>query len=70
MTEQQEHLFQIVEQQKQVINEINILNGQLNTKKETLYKLQGVIEYLEGIGVSLPDLDKLLDEETEENIED
>ena len=55
MTEQQEHLFQIVEQQKQVINDINILNGELNTKKEVLYKLQGVIEYLEGIGVSLPE---------------
>jgi len=60
MTEQQEHLFQIVEQQKQIINEINMLNGQLNSKKEHLYKLQGVIEYLEGIGVSLPE---------EENIE-
>jgi hypothetical protein len=66
MTEQQNHLFQIVEQQKQIINEINILNGQLNSKKEHLYKLQGAIEYLEGIGVSLPESDT----EIEENIED
>ena len=54
MTEQQTHLSQAIEQQKEVINEINNLNTQLNVKKELLYKLQGVIEYLEQVGVTLP----------------
>jgi hypothetical protein len=65
MTEQQEHLAQVVEQQKQIINEINNLNGQLNSKKENLYKLQGIIEYLEQIGVTLPSQEVV--EETTEN---
>ncbi len=65
MTEQQEHLAQVVEQQKQIINDINNLNGQLNSKKENLYKLQGIIEYLEQIGVTLPSEEVV--EETTEN---
>ncbi len=65
MTEQQEHLAQVVEQQKQIINDINNLNGQLNSKKENLYKLQGIIEYLEQIGVTLPE--EQVVEESKEN---
>ena len=64
MTEQQTHLSQAIEQQKEVINEINNLNTQLNVKKELLYKLQGVIEYLEQVGVTLPQEEVV--EETEE----
>ena len=64
MTEQQKHLSQVIEQQKEVINEINNLNTQLNVKKELLYKLQGVIEYLEQVGVTLPQEEVV--EETEE----
>lgn len=67
MTEQQQHLSQVIEQQKQVINDINILNGQLNSKKEQLYKLQGIIEYLDQIGVTLPEEEE---EIVEEKIED
>ncbi len=40
MTEQQEHLSQVIEQQKQVINDINNLNTQLNVKKEQKSKKQ------------------------------
>lgn len=65
MTEQQTHLAQVIEQQKEVINDINNLNTQLNTKKELLYKLQGVIEYLEQVGVTLPQ-EETVEEETEE----
>lgn len=65
MTEQQEHLLQVVEQQKQIINDINNLNGQLNSKKENLYKLQGIIEYLEQIGVTLPN-EEVVEESTED----
>ena len=54
MTDQQKHLQQVIEQQQQTINEINILNDQLTTKREIALKLQGVLEYLEQTGVVLP----------------
>tara|TARA_B100001250_G_C19651532_1_gene722907 strand:+ start:363 stop:530 length:168 start_codon:yes stop_codon:yes gene_type:complete len=47
MTEKQNHLQQILTQQKQVINEINDLNTQVVAKREIALKLQGVIEYLQ-----------------------
>lgn len=54
MTDQQKHLQQMIEQQQQVIAEINTLNNQLTTKREIAIKLQGIIEYLEQTGVTLP----------------
>lgn len=64
MTDQQKHLQQVIEQQQQTINEINILNNQLTTKREIALKLQGVLEYLEQTGVVLPTKEEL-DAETE-----
>lgn len=64
MTDQQKHLQQVIEQQQQVINDINILNNQLTTKREIALKLQGVLEYLEQTGVVLPTKEEL-DVETE-----
>ncbi len=55
MTEQQEHLVQAVEQQSQLVNEINELNSQLSAKRELALKLQGIIEYLQQTGVTLPE---------------
>ena len=63
MTEQQQHLSQALEQQKDVVNDINNLTIQLTVKKELALKLQGIIEYLDQIGVTLPDEDE---EEAEE----
>ena len=54
MTDQQQHLQQVIEQQQQILNEINTLNNQLATKREIALKLQGVLEYLEQTGVVLP----------------
>jgi len=59
MTDQQKHLQQVIEQQQQVINDINILNNQLTTKREIVLKLQGVLEYLEQTGVVLPTKEEL-----------
>ena len=64
MTEQQQHLSQALEQQKDVVNDINNLTNQLTVKKELALKLQGIIEYLDQIGVTLPDGEE--EEETEE----
>ena len=55
LTEQQGHLTSILSQQKELANEINALQGQLNAKKELFNKTQGVVEYLQTIGVKLPE---------------
>ena len=55
LTEQQGHLQSILSQQKDLANEINQLNGQLTAKKELFNKTQGVVEYLQTIGVTLPE---------------
>ena len=47
MTEQQQHLKQLLEQRTQLENQINL-------NKELFLKIQGVIEYLFQIGVTLP----------------
>jgi hypothetical protein len=54
MTEQQNHLKSVVEQQRVLLNEIQELTNRLNNKKEVALKLQGIVEYLTEIGVTLP----------------
>jgi hypothetical protein len=63
MTEQQQHLQQVIEQQQQVIAEINNLTNQLTVKREIALKLQGVLEYLEQTGVTLPAPEENVQEE-------
>ena len=58
LTEQQGHLKSILNQQKELANEINMLQGQLQAKKELFQKTQGVVEYLQTIGVKLPEPEK------------
>ena len=64
LTEQQGHLQSILSQQKDLANEINQLNGQLNAKKELFNKTQGVVEYLQTIGVKLPEPEAPAEETT------
>ena len=54
MTDQQQHLQTVIQQSNTIVSEMNNLNRQLESKKETLMKLQGVAEYLSQIGVTLP----------------
>ena len=65
MSEQQKHLQQLIEQSNQLANEINVLNNQVATKRELFLKVQGVIEYLEQTGTTLPEPEKK-EEESEE----
>lgn len=58
LTDQQGHLQQVLEQQQTLINEINQLNNQVTSKREMAMKLQGVREYLEQVGVSLPETEE------------
>ena len=55
LTEQQGHLSSILQQQKELANEINQLQAQITTKKELFNKTQGVVEYLTQVGVKLPE---------------
>ena len=55
LNEQQGHLQQILDQQRTLVNEINELQNQVTTKREMALKLQGVREYLEQTGVTLPE---------------
>ena len=55
LSEQQGHLASILSQQKELANDINQLQGQLTAKKELFNKTQGVVEYLQTIGVTLPE---------------
>ena len=54
LTEQQNHLQQVVEQQKNLVAEIQSLNNQVEQKRNMATKLQGIAEYLDGLGVKLP----------------
>ena len=55
MTEQQQHLQSVIQQGQELGAEINKLNEQLANKRAMLTKLQGVAEYLDQIGVKLPE---------------
>ena len=55
LSEQQGHLASILSQQKELANEINQLQAQITSKKELFQKTQGVVEYLNTIGVTLPE---------------
>ena len=55
LTEQQNHLQQVVEQQKNLVAEIQALNRQVENKRNMATKLQGIAEYLDGLGVKLPE---------------
>jgi len=55
MTEQQEHLKQVLQQQQQLAAEFEELQRQLTAKRELFTKLQGIVEYLQQTGVTLPE---------------
>jgi hypothetical protein len=70
MTDQQKHLSSAIEQQKQVIAEMQTLDTDLSKKKELAIKLQGIIEYLTEIGVTLPEPELEPTEKKSEEITD
>jgi prefoldin subunit 5 len=55
MTEQQQHLQSVIQQGQELGEAINKLTAQINEKRAMLTKLQGVAEYLDQIGVKLPE---------------
>ena len=55
LTEQQSHLKNLLEQRAGLIAEINELNSQAAAKRELVLRSLGAIEYLQQIGVELPE---------------
>ena len=58
MTDQENHLKQVLTQQKTLVDEINALNNQITSKREMAVKLQGIAEYLDQLGVKVPTEEK------------
>jgi len=65
MTEQQEHLANLLQQRQSLVQEIDGLNGEISNKREIFLKVQGVIEYLQQIGVVLPEPEGVVEEVSE-----
>ena len=66
MEEQQQHLTNLLNQRKSLLEEINSFQEQINAKRELFFKVQGAIEYLQQIGTTVPETEIA---ETEESID-
>ena len=55
MNEQQTHLSQLVEQRTTLSQQLEGIQVQSGRTRELFLKTQGAIEYLEAIGVTLPE---------------
>lgn len=55
MTEQQQHLKDLIEKRFNLQKELELLQFEVTSKKELFLKTQGIIEYLTQIGVRLPE---------------
>ena len=55
MNEQQNHLAQLVEQRDKLASELDTLGAQSAKTRDLLLKTQGAIEYLNAVGVTLPE---------------
>ena len=55
MNEQQNHLSQLLEQRNKLTSDLETLGNQSTRTREILLKTQGAIEYLEAVGVTLPE---------------
>jgi len=57
VTEQQDHLKNLLNQQKDLAKEVQELQEQIEFKRQTFFKVQGAIEYLNQTGVELEGLE-------------
>ena len=55
MTEQQQHLASLLTQRKELRDQFDTLESDKESTKNLLLKVQGAIEYLNQIGVTLPE---------------
>ena len=66
LTEQQQHLQNVISQQNTLIAEMNQLQNEVDAKRQRAVKLQGIMEYLTELGVSLPEPEEPVTEAAEE----
>ena len=66
MTEQQAHLQSLLDQRNSLQMEIEGLRAEVEGKKELFLKVQGAIEYLTQIGVTLEEVEQTTEEPEEE----
>ena len=55
MTEQQQHLANLLEQRNALKTDLAKLDETTESRRELFFKVQGAIEYLTQIGVELPE---------------
>ena len=63
MTEQQNHLANLINQRTELEKELEELQGKSVQKQQLFYKVQGAIEYLTQTGVTLPEPEPEVTEE-------
>lgn len=68
MNEQQQHLTNLLDQQKAIVQELQDLERAIVSKREMALKIQGAIEYLSQVGVTL--IEQKEEETIEEQVED
>lgn len=69
MTEQQEHLKNLLEQRANLVKNIESLQSKIDSDRQTYFKVQGAIEYLTTTGVELPEPENQPEEEPGEVVE-
>ena len=69
MNEQQNHLTQLIEQRSKLASDLEALGSQSTRTRELFLKTQGAIEYLEAVGVTVPE-PEVTEEEVEKEIEE
>ena len=66
LNEQQTHLASLLKQREEIVNEINELTAKAESKKELLLRTLGAVEYLQQVGVKLPEPEEAKMTETPE----
>ena len=66
LNEQQTHLASLLKQREEIVIEINELTAKAESKKELLLRTLGAVEYLQQVGVKLPEPEEAKMTETPE----
>ena len=69
MNEQQNHLAQLIDQREKLAVDLEKIGAQSTRTRELFLKTQGAIEYLEAVGVTLPE-PEVTEEAAEETAEE
>ena len=68
LTEQQNHLSNLLDQRNQIVEKVSALQKDIDSAREYYFRVQGAIEYLQQTGVSLPEPEPTEEVETKEAV--